>query len=383
MRKREFSPKRKDRWKVFRSILQGLVLIALLIVILKVLLPSAPYAPPEADTRVQTDKGFITISYFGVDRTQSKTLISTKRLDEHLKALYDSGYVTVSQQDILDYYEEQKPLPDKALFLIFEDGRRDTGIFAQKIMEEYNYQATMLSYAQNLTLEDAKFLNAKDLQELKKTSFWELGTNGYRLSYINVFDRHDNFLDQLDTYKFQRLSPYLDRRYNHYLMDYIRDKDGIPKEVLSQMQERIAADYTDVQNIYTEEMGEVPQMYILMHSNSGQFGTNNRVSTENEKWITALFKMNFNREGDSWNRLNSSLYDLTRVQPQAYWYTNHLLMRIWDDTQQEVAFVSGDAERKADWDTLFGESEFKEETIVLTSLPSDHGHYAFGTVKGQ
>ena len=43
------------------------------------------------------------------------------------------------------------------------------------------------------------------------------------------------------------------------------------------------------------------------------------VSYENEKWIRKLFTMNFNREGCSFNQRNSSLYDLTRMQPQPYW----------------------------------------------------------------
>jgi peptidoglycan/xylan/chitin deacetylase (PgdA/CDA1 family) len=373
MKGRKFSPQKKDRRKVIRSIVEGVVLLAILIFIIRALLPSRGYLPISEDSNLQTEQGFIAVSYFGVDRTGDKTLISTKRLNEHLEALTASGYVTISQQDIIDYYTEGKALPEKALFLIFEDGRRDTGIFAQKIMEKYNMKATMLTYAQNLTLEDAKFLRPKDLKELVKSTFWELGTNGYRLSYINVFDRHDNFLNQLNTYKFQMVSGYLDRNYNHYLMDYIRDASGIPMETYSQMQERIAWDYNSIEDIYEKEMDKVPGMYILMHSNTGQFGTNDKVSAENFKWMQQLFQMNFNREGDSLNTSQASLYDLTRMQPQSYWYTNHLLMRIQDDTGQQVVFVTGDEDRKSDWNTIKGQPEFIKDTIALTSLPGESG----------
>ncbi|WP_408626139.1 glycoside hydrolase [Anaerocolumna cellulosilytica] len=234
-------------------------------------------------------------------------------------------------------------------------------------------KATILTYAQNLTLEDSKFLKAKDLKELEKSTFWEFGTNGYRLSYINVFDRHDNFLNQLNTYKFQLVSGYLDRNYNHYLMDYIRDASGIPMETYSQMQERIGWDYNSIEDIYKRELGKVPDMYILMHSNTGQFGSNDKVSAENFKWMQKLFQMNFNREGDSLNTSQASIYDLTRMQPQSYWYTNHLLMRIQDDTGEEVAFVTGDEDRNNSWDTLKGQPEFIKDTIALTSLPGESG----------
>src|SRR5699024_8271915 len=278
-----------------------------------------------------------------------------------------------SQEDIIAYYNEGRALPEKSLFLMFEDGRKDTALFAQKIMEKYNFKATIFNYAQNLSLKDPKFLSATELLKLEDSDFWEIGSNGYRLAYINVFDRYDYFCDALNTYEFQAVSSYLDVNYNHYLMDFIRDESGIPKETLTQMKERIANDYILMQEVYKETLGKVPSVYVLMHANTGQFATNEKVSIENEQRIKELYTLNFNREGDSLNLEDDSIYDLTRMQPQAHWYTNHLLMRIQDDTQTDVAFVSGDTEKKSDWNTIVGESEFKDNRIILTSPPVQEG----------
>lgn len=340
---------------------------------MKVFFHQETYRPIEEEERVQTDAGFIALSYFGVDRAKQNNLINADRLDEHLSALNALGYQTISQQDIIDYYEHGKKLPEKALFLMFEDGRKDTAIFAQKVMEEYNYQATLFNYAQNLSINDPKFLSADELKNLEETNYWELGSNGNRLAFINVFDRYGNFFDALNTYEFQAVSSYLDGNYNHYLMDYIRDESGIPKESLNQMQTRIAQEYQSMTETYLDSFGEVPLAYVLMHANTGQFGTNDKVSIENEQWIKDTYSMNFNREGDSLNQLDDSIYDLTRMQPQAHWYTNHLLMRIQDDTQSEVEFVSGDLDKKADWTTLEGASEFNDDQIILTSAPAEQG----------
>ena len=76
---------------------------------------------------------------------------------------------------------------------MFEDGRRDTVLFSEKILEKYNYKATILSYADKFAEKDPKFLSAKDLKKLQDNGYWELGTNGYRLSYINSYDRYDRF----------------------------------------------------------------------------------------------------------------------------------------------------------------------------------------------
>lgn len=374
MKSNTFSPKKKDRIKIARGILQGVILIILLIAIIKALFSFSVYEPcnsPKVSNN--QDSGFIAVSYFGVDRTGNDTLISTKRLDEQLKALKNNGYVTITQKDVVDYYLKGKALPPKSLFLLFEDGRRDTAIFSQKIIEEYNLKATMLTYADKFEKEDSKFLSSNELLELVDSSYWELGTNGYRLEYINVFDKDSNYLGNLNSIEFAESASSIERDYNHYLMDYIRDEYNIPTESYEEMKQRIDSDYRALSKVYTKEISQVPKLYALMHSNTGQFGTNDKVSEINGKWIKELFNMNFNREGFSLNTIDSSIYDLTRIQPQSYWSTNHLLMRILDDTKQDIEFVVGDKEKASKFKEVSGKAEFKDDTIILTSLSEGKG----------
>lgn len=374
MKSNTFSPKKKDRIKIARGILQGIILIILLIAIIKALFSFSVYEPYNSSkVSNNQDSGFIAVSYFGVDRTGNDTLISTKRLDEQLKALKNNGYVTITQKDVVDYYLKGKALPPKSLFLLFEDGRRDTAIFSQKIIEEYNLKATMLTYADKFEKEDSKFLSSNELLELVDSSYWELGTNGYRLEYINVFDKDSNYLGNLNSVEFAESASSMERDYNHYLMDYIRDEYNIPKESYEEMKQRIDSDYKALSKVYTKEISQMPKVYALMHSNTGQFGTNDKVSEINGKWIKELFNMNFNREGFSLNTIDSSIYDLTRIQPQSYWSTNHLLMRILDDTKQDIEFVVGDKEKASKFKEVSGKAEFKDDIIILTSLSEGKG----------
>ena len=98
----------------------------------------------------------------------------------------------------------------------------------------------MLTYPDKFEKKDIKFLMPEEIIELEKTTFWEMGTNGYRLAFINVFDRYNNNLGQLEPLEHASVSSYLGRKYNHYLMDYIRDEYGIPKESYTKMKERIS-----------------------------------------------------------------------------------------------------------------------------------------------
>lgn len=364
--------RRKDRFKRIRTVLQFLVIAVCLAMLADLFFHLKTYHPYDASSLADSseDTGFIAISYFGVDRIgDSSTLIGKDLLEEHLQALKDQGYVTITQKDIEDYYQSGKPLPKRALYLMFEDGRRDTAIFADTIMERINYKATMMTYAGVLDYEDPKFLKPKELRDMEESSFWEMGTNGYRLEYINVMDRYGNYIGEINPLRYAMIHPYLGRHYNHYLMDYIRDKDGVPKESYNHMKRRVDYDYEHLRDVYEAQLGYVPHTYVLMHSNTGRFGNNRDISPVNEKWIRDLFVMNFNREGYCFNQRGSSIYDLTRMQPQPYWPVNHLLMRIKYDINQPISFKQGDDRHQQDWDNLKGAAQIKAEKYILTTLP--------------
>ena len=361
---------RKNRRKKVRTTMEFICIAVALFALFELFFTLKTYDSSAAAAAGAEDKGFIALSYFGVDRNgDTSTLIGKEELRRHLSELKSQGYVTISQQDVLDYYREGKNLPERSLFLMFEDGRRDTAIFAQEIMEDLNFKATMMTYPEKFAKEDTKFLSPKDLHEMESSTFWEMGSNGYRLAYINVFDRYDDFLGELDPLRFDMVRGCLGRRYNHYLMDYIRDKDGVPTESERQMERRVAYDYARLRDIYAEELGYVPKAHVLMHANTGRFGNNPRVSAVNEREIRDSFPMNFNREGFVLNKRTSSLYDLTRMQPQPYWPINHLLMRINYDTDGALSFVEGREEGRRAWDLKEGALEAHEETLILTTLP--------------
>lgn len=379
-KRRPWLQTKKDAVKLVRSILEWFSLIVLAVMVVKALFvfkSYQPYSKNDPEVVDSRDHGFISLAYFGVDREGTDSLISLQRLEEELTALKQLGYVTVSQKDLEDYYYRGKPLPKKALFLMFEDGRKDTVLFTEKLLEKLNYQATILTYAEKFKRDDQKFISAKDLQKLQKEGFWELGTNGYRLSYINCYDRYHRFLGQLDSREFVEIKQYIGRNYNHYLMDYIRDKDGMPVESTKEMRKRIKHDYQLMDQVYKKQVGAVPDLYCIMHSNTSRYGDNANVSSANAASLEKMFKLNVNREGFSYNNRKSSPYDMTRLQPQAWWYTNHLLMRVKDDLpakeQKQIKFVKGSQRRYKKWQLVKGAAEFKQNLIALTSESESNG----------
>ncbi len=369
-----------DVFVLFRSLLELAVIVLVAFMLFRLFFTRDEYVSFDKNDETTVsgeDNGFICISYFGIDRSGSDTLVSTENLEKQLNMLRELGYVTITQQDVIDYYEKGMPLPDKALLLVFEDGRTDTAIFTQPILQKNNYIASMCSYGSNLVIRDSKKLGSKDLLKLEKSTFWENGTNGYRLSYINVFDRYGRFLGEMDSLEYNAVKDYLGREYNHYLMDYYRDENYMPVESYDEMKERLSYDYKLMEDTYLDALGYVPKLYILMHSNTDMFGNNKRVSEVNEENMERMFSLNINREGYALNTIDTDMFDLTRLQSQAYWSVNHLLMRIWDDLDESdkknIRFVKGDKQRGDFWDMNVGIAEFDRNKIYLVSLPDGRG----------
>ncbi|MFJ7915354.1 MULTISPECIES: polysaccharide deacetylase family protein [unclassified Lysinibacillus] len=363
------NPAKKNRRKIIRSIVQTIIVVFLAVILIRVVFLTDKRV--EETVPLVNKDGFIALSYFGVSRGESPKYVSKENLRKQLALLESQGYTTVTQQDILDFYQKNKPLPEKALYLSFEDGRTDSSIFAQNIMEDLNYKATMFTYANKMDTRDNKFLKPKDLLLMKKSGYWELGSNGYRLTYINMYNDKGQSLGVKDENNVPNKTTI--EYYNHYLMDFIRNQYMIPSETRQEMEKRIRKDYKLMHDIYEEELGEVPKVYAIMHANSLYNNMDSLVESANTKEIKDIFKMHFNLELGAYNDADANLYNLSRLQVSPYWSTNHVMMKIRQASKQNVEFEVGDHQRAKEWSVLKGAAEFENNEITITSEPSSEG----------
>ncbi|MFJ7981321.1 polysaccharide deacetylase family protein [Lysinibacillus xylanilyticus] len=363
------NPAKKNRRKVIRSIVQAIIVIFLAIILIRVVFLTEKRV--EETAPLKNKDGFIALSYFGVSRGESPKYVSKENLKKQLALLESQGYQTITQQDILDFYQKNKPLPEKALFLSFEDGRTDSSIFAQNIMEDLNYKATMFTYANKMDTRDNKFLKPKDLLLMEKSGYWELGSNGYRLTYINIFNNKGQSLGVIDENNVPNKTTI--EYYNHYLMDFIRNQYMIPSETRQEMEKRIQKDYELMEDIYEEELGGVPKAYAIMHANSLYNNMDSLVERANDKQIKDMFKMHFNLELGAYNDADANLYNLSRLQVSPYWSTNHVMMKIRQASKQNVEFEVGDSKRAKEWSVMNGAAEYENNAITITSAPASEG----------
>ena len=383
--------KRKNTFKVIRSVLETLIILAVVLwglwslmeyrrqsrvmtdslPVTCVMIPSDEIVFGYESAGKAQGEHFVALSYNGITENPrvGGKIVTKASFEKQIEALKASGYQTITQQDVINFYRNNDPLPDRALLLILEDGIMNSAELAQPELVKNNYIATVCTFAQNMSDAHGLYITAEEAKMLNQTSYWETGSNGYRLSYINVFDRFENYFGHLNTAEFLDIHNYLRRDYNHYLMDFLRDENRLRTESISEMEERIAWDYEKMNEIYRDELGFVPGLYILMHSNTGAFGNDPLVSMKNAEMMEKYFSLNFNRQGTCLNMRDSSIYDLSRLQSRQYFSTNHLMMRIWDDTGHRVMFRLGDERKAADWERRSGVAEYTEEGIILTTMP--------------
>jgi len=364
----KFKHHKKDRRKAVRAIIQIAALAFLSVIIIRSVFITDTFDPLSEDKMINSE-GFIALSYFGVDRSGSPKYISKDEIRKQLTTLKEQGFETISQQQIIDFYQKGKPLPEKALFLSFEDGRNDSSIFSQRTLEKLNYKATMFTYADKMSTKDTKFLKPNHLSQMIKSGYWELGSNGYRLTYINVFNHKGQYLGEIEENRVPNKTSI--EYYNHYLMDFLRDEYMIPKETRAEMEKRISSDYRLMNSIYKKHFGKMPKAYAIMHANSLYNDMHPSVESVNEKMIKENFAIHFNRELNSYNSKEDNIYNLKRLQVAPYWPTNHLLMKIQNDSKKSLDFVPGDKKTSSRWTVTNGVGEFDQDKIILTSKPGE------------
>lgn len=78
--------------------------------------------------------------YTGKDKKASALAISRDQLNAQLKFLYDSGYHTVSPDQLYSYLTKDGPLPLKPILITFDDTRTEHLAIAAPLMEQYGFR---------------------------------------------------------------------------------------------------------------------------------------------------------------------------------------------------------------------------------------------------
>lgn len=92
--------------------------------------------------------------------------ISSQQLNLQLKTLSDSGYHSISPDQLYGWLLSGKSLPPKPFLLTFDDSRKEHSTLVAPLLEKYGFRASF--FVMTVTIGKKGYLSAGDIQYLHK-----------------------------------------------------------------------------------------------------------------------------------------------------------------------------------------------------------------------
>jgi peptidoglycan/xylan/chitin deacetylase (PgdA/CDA1 family) len=135
------------------------------------------------------------IMYHSIQKNRSKLgkyTISPDELENDLKWLKANGYQTVTSEQLINYTENGKPLPDKPVYLTFDDGHYDNVHYADPLLKKYGFTAAVFVVGDFIDKSEKEgqqnpnysYSSRDTLKTLAKEKVWEVESHSYSLHYI-------------------------------------------------------------------------------------------------------------------------------------------------------------------------------------------------------
>ncbi len=94
--------------------------------------------------------------------------------EKQMKYLYDEGYVTLSLKDVIDFYYNNKVLPEKSVLLTFDDMYKSVLLYVYPILKKYNFhgvgfvvESWLFDDAQNYSKTQSVCLSREELDQMR------------------------------------------------------------------------------------------------------------------------------------------------------------------------------------------------------------------------
>ena len=318
----------KDTWKAVRSCIQWLILVCVCIFVVQLFIERG--SPPQFDRESWTQRdGFTAISYGSLTREDKPGLNSRGQFAQHLAAIEKAGYQWITSDDIVRFYRNGDPLPEKALYLMMEGGRKDSVIFGQEIMAMHRVHATLFTTTGTLKSWNNFFVTKSHVAALGKSPFWDVGSQGVGLQAIN-----ENMPDVTSGY---------------FLTDFLRDSTGLPAETEEQMQARLAEYYKNSFEPLAKLLPEPPLAFVMMPANSFNAAMPFAVRQANLSLTEQYFQLAFTREGTAFNSAVDDRFALSRIQIKPEWTEANLLEVLSLKTRERTRFSLAQGDTADSW----------------------------------
>lgn len=136
------------------------------------------------------------IMYHHISKSESRLndfTIKPEQFEKDMLYLKEKGYETISVKQLLDYVNNNEPLPDKPVMITFDDGHESFNEYIYPILKKYDLKAVLSvvgSYTDTYTENEDhninySYLTWKQINELADSGIVEIGNHTYDLHTID------------------------------------------------------------------------------------------------------------------------------------------------------------------------------------------------------
>ena len=127
--------------------------------------------PASAQDKIQNGIPILLYHHISDKTTDLPDLtLSSKAFERQIRKLSWAGFETISVAQLLDYMSGKKVnLPEKPVFISFDDGYADNYSYAFPILQKYKFKATIFMVGVNINAPDR--LSAQEMREMSAAGF--------------------------------------------------------------------------------------------------------------------------------------------------------------------------------------------------------------------
>lgn len=122
---------------------------------------------------------FVTLMFHEISDRDVKgtTRVSRSKFEKILKYLSDNKYHFLSAGEVHDFLTKKTPIPEKSIWLTFDDGLRSAHRVGTSLLKKYNAKAT--AFVEVKQIGDDLRLTERDLKAMAGTGIWDIQSHGY------------------------------------------------------------------------------------------------------------------------------------------------------------------------------------------------------------
>ena len=141
-----------------------------------------------------TEKGYQTIPILCYHRfaqaCDSPLCMPAEIFERQMKYLKDNGYRVIGPEELLDFLDYRKAVPNNAVMISIDDGYRSVYNVAYPILKKYGFGATLFVYIDYVGV-SSKALTWDHLRELKREGFY-IGSHSIAHSDLSKQKNNEN-----------------------------------------------------------------------------------------------------------------------------------------------------------------------------------------------